>query len=75
MVDGYFIESLNKWTPYEPVYSCPDIDNIIEAVESVREINKDLRDALEEAVETIKELDKMVCELEAELNKLEVQEQ
>lgn len=72
---SYWIKSLNEWAPNEPEFSCPDIDTAIDAIERVRKVNEELRAALDASLETIKYLDSMVCELEAELNKREVQAQ
>jgi len=68
----YWIKSLHEWAPEGPAYSCPDIDIAIEAMESVREINEELRADLKVALETIEYLDSMVCELEAKLEAQEV---
>ncbi len=67
-MNKYWIQSLSKWAPEAPGYSCKDIDNAIESMENVRNINKELREALEEAINIIHYLDWRVTELEAKLS-------
>jgi hypothetical protein len=69
-VNRYWIKSLSEWAPGEPAYSCTEIDDAIKSMETVRQINKELREALEEAVSIIRYLDYHIIELEAKISLL-----
>jgi chromosome segregation ATPase len=65
---GYWIRSLNQWAPDEPALSCPDIDDAIQSMESVRVINDELRSDLHDATNLIETLDGINLELQAALD-------
>lgn len=64
----YWIKSLSEWAPEVPAYPCSHIDDAIKSMETVRQINDELRKALDEAINIIRYLDWRVVELEAELS-------
>lgn len=65
---GYRIRCLNEWAPDDPPLSCPDIDDAIRSMENVRSINDGLRSEFNRAIDYIETLDRMVMELQADLD-------
>lgn len=67
-MNRYWIKSLNRWGPVIPIDCHNVIDNAIKSMEVIRQINTQLRDALDEAITIIHYLDYRITELEAKIS-------